>query len=134
MLFRSQAQIAGRHVLEQPFENVAVPAQMGPAHPARVIEVGIGSLQQFAASSHQLLPALALNAPPIGIHCVALRVLIDPVLPTAIRFTDVGPQSQGRDSTNRRNITDSVKRWILLPQFLTSLRKTLRESLPHQSR
>jgi hypothetical protein len=26
-------------VHEQPFENIAVPAQMGPAHPARVIEV-----------------------------------------------------------------------------------------------
>jgi len=129
-----QAQIAGRHMHEQPFENVAVPAQVGPPHPARVIEVSIGSLQQFAPSPHQLLPALARNATPIGIHRVALGVLIDPVLPTAIRFTDVGPQSQGRNSANRRNITDSVKRWILLPQFLTSLRKTLRESLPHQSR
>jgi hypothetical protein len=39
-----QAQIGGRHVHEQPFENIAVPAQMSPAHPARLVEVSIGSL------------------------------------------------------------------------------------------
>ena len=33
----------------------------------------------------------------IGIHRVTLGVLIDPVLPTAIRFIDVGAQSQGLD-------------------------------------
>ena len=79
---------------EQPFESVAAPAQMSPTHAACIVEAGIRSLQQFTPSPHQLLPAVARHAPPIGIHCVALRVLIDPVLPTAIRFTDVGPQSQ----------------------------------------
>jgi len=78
-------------VHEQPFENIAVAAQMSPPHPTRVVEVSIGSLQQLAPSAHQLLPALALKAPPIGIHRVALDVLIDPVLPNAIRFTDVRP-------------------------------------------
>jgi hypothetical protein len=67
---------------------------MGSPHPARFIEQSIGSLQQFTASPHQLLPALTLNAPPIGIHCITLGVLIDPVLPTPIRFTDVAAQSQ----------------------------------------
>ena len=42
-----QTQIAGRHVHEQPFENIAVPAQMSPAHPTRVVEASIGSLQQL---------------------------------------------------------------------------------------
>jgi len=76
-------------VHEQPFENIAVPAQMGPAHATRLVEVRIGSLQQFAPSPHQVLAAVARNAPPIGIQRVALGVLIDPVLPTAIRFTDL---------------------------------------------
>ena len=39
-----QAEVAGRHVHEQPFENIAVPTQMSPAHPARLIEVSIGPL------------------------------------------------------------------------------------------
>jgi hypothetical protein len=75
---------------QQSFENVAVPAQMSPAHPTRLVEVSIGSLQQLAPSPHQLLSALTLNATPIGIHRIALGVLIDPVLSTAVRFTDVG--------------------------------------------
>ena len=79
---------------EQSFENIAVPAQMSPPHPTRFIEKSIGSLQQFAPLSHQPLPALTLDATPIGIHCVALGVLIDPVLPAPIRFADVAAQSQ----------------------------------------
>ncbi len=44
---RPQATVTGRHVHEQPFENIAVPAQMSPAHPTRVVEASIGSLQQL---------------------------------------------------------------------------------------
>jgi hypothetical protein len=47
------------------------------------------ALQQLAPLPHQLLPAFAPNAPPIGIHRVTLGGLIDPMLRTAIRFTDV---------------------------------------------
>ena len=85
-----QTQIAGRHVHEQPFENIAMSAQMSSAHPSRVVQMSIGPLQQLAASPHQLFSALASNTTPIGIHRGALGVLIDPVLATAIRFTDVG--------------------------------------------
>jgi hypothetical protein len=45
---------------------------MGPAHAAHVVEVGIGLLRQLAALALQLLPAVAPNATPIGIHRVAL--------------------------------------------------------------
>ena len=98
---------------EQPFESVAAPAQMSPTHAACIVEAGIRSLQQFTPSPHQLLPAVARHAPPIGIHCVALRVLIDPVLPTAIRFTDSGRKRMGvyllcsrfENSRNIENVT-----------------------------
>jgi hypothetical protein len=72
---------------KQPFENIAVSTQMSPAHPARLVEVSIGSLQQLAPSPHQLLSTLTLNPSPIGIDCITFGVLIDPALPTAIRFT-----------------------------------------------
>jgi hypothetical protein len=75
---------------EQPFENIAVPAQMSPAHPARLVEVSIGWIQQLAPSPHQPLAAFTSNPPPISIHRVALSMLTPPVLPTAIRFIDVG--------------------------------------------
>ncbi len=56
--------------------------------------LAVESLQQFAASPHQLLATPASNASPIGIHCVAFGVLIDPVLSPAIRFADLGAESQ----------------------------------------
>ena len=34
-----QTQIAGRHVHEQPFENIAMSAQMSSAHPSRVVQM-----------------------------------------------------------------------------------------------
>jgi hypothetical protein len=52
---------------EQPLENIAVPPQMGAAHPAGLIEKSIGSFQQFTPLAHQALATLALDAPPIGI-------------------------------------------------------------------
>jgi hypothetical protein len=83
-------------VHEQSFQNIAVPTQMSPPHRSGLISIeqSIGSLQQFTALPHQALSALTLNATPIGIHRIALGVLIDPLLPTPIRFADVAAQSQ----------------------------------------
>ena len=68
-----------------------MPAQVGAAHPARVVDVRERPLDVLAASPHQPCPARAAHAPTIAVHRRLRLRRLRPVPATAIGLRDVGP-------------------------------------------
>jgi len=62
-----QSKIEAAGVDHQPLQDVRVPAEVHPPHPAGFVEMGKGSFQAFAAEPQQPLAARTANAPPIAI-------------------------------------------------------------------
>ena len=85
-----QAEIEGAGVDEEPFEDVALPAQVRAAHPAGVVDMGERPLQMLAASSQQPLAALAAQTPAIAVDRPLRIGRGDPLTAAPIRF-DIKP-------------------------------------------
>ena len=94
-LAHKQAEIEGARVDQQAFEDIAMPAQVRAAHPARVVDVRERPLHVLPASTQPPLTAPAAHPPPIAVHG-PLRVRgRRPLAPAPIRLRDVGPDPDG---------------------------------------
>ena len=62
-----QAEIEGARVDQEPFENVAMPAQMCAAHAAGVVDMGERPFQVLATSAQQPLATPGAQPPAIGV-------------------------------------------------------------------
>ena len=61
-----EPQIERADVHQHPFEDIGVPPQMHPAHPARLVEMRNGALESFATLAQQPLPPGPSRAPLLG--------------------------------------------------------------------
>ena len=84
-----QPEIDAADLEEQPFQDVGMPAQMDAAHPAGLVEMGVGPFQQFVPLPQQPCPEHAPNPRSVGMHRVPRRGLARPVPPAGIGFRDV---------------------------------------------
>ena len=60
---------------QQSFKHVLVPAHVRLPEPAGLVEMGTGSLEQFAASAEEPLSAVAADAPSIRVDCRPVGLL-----------------------------------------------------------
>jgi hypothetical protein len=72
-------------------EDILMSTHMRATEPAGPVEMCPRSFQPFAARAEELLAAVTPDASPIGIDGVPFGLLIDPRLPPAVGFADVGP-------------------------------------------
>ena len=92
-----------------------VPPQMHPAHPPGLVEMGVGSLEAFAALAQQSPSAGPPDPPAIGIHGVAgseldrARLQVDRVLglvgqmrPAVLHFRQGHGSTRTRPPSRRR--------------------------------
>ena len=103
-------EIEGARVDQQPFEDVAMPAQVRAAHPARVIDVRERPLHVLPASPQQPLTARAAHPPAIAVHG-PLRVRGRRPLPAAaIGLREVGPDPERPENRAGSDCCDSPYR------------------------
>src|SRR5438034_850678 len=62
-----ETEVERARVDEQPLQDVLMPAQMGAAEPAGVVQVGEGALHVFAATPHEPLTAHTAHASSIAV-------------------------------------------------------------------
>src|SRR5437879_2111978 len=84
-----QPEIERPGVNEHALENVLVTAQVGPAHSARVVDVGERALDVLATPPHQPTAPLAADASAIAVHRGLRRGRLRPAPPPALRLRDV---------------------------------------------
>lgn len=84
-------QVAAADLDEQPFEDVGMAAQVRAAQPAGFVEMGVGSLQPYAALAEQRQSVGPSNASAIRVDRRACRGLLLPAASTALGLGDVGP-------------------------------------------
>jgi len=81
---------------EQPFENIAVTAQVGPSHPGGVVRVRERAFEILAAATQQSQTARSADASTVSVHRGASLRFIPPT-PTPVRLRDVGANADRRD-------------------------------------
>ena len=96
-----EPEIEAADVHEQTFQDIGMPAQMHAAHPAGLVEMGVGPFQELAALSQQPVPARAPNATTIRIHRLLGRGLARPVAPPTIRLRHVTPHADLHERLHR---------------------------------
>ena len=88
-----KAEIEATRMNQQALQDVRVAAQMGTAHPTRVVEMREGAFDPLAALAHQSASAWSANPPAIAIHW-RLRVgRVRPVASTPVGLRHVGPNA-----------------------------------------
>ena len=71
-----------------------MPLKLHPAQTPGLIEMGVRSLEAFAALAQKPPPAGPPNPPPVGIHGVASGARASPATPAAVRFRHIAAEPQ----------------------------------------
>ena len=90
---------------EQPFENIAVTAQVGPSHAAGVVRVRERAFEILAAATQQSQTARSTDASTVGVHRGAGLRFIPPTPPlsvTSSRSTSSAGSTMRRRRDQRR--------------------------------
>src|SRR5258708_19718236 len=81
-----EPEIEGAGVDDQPLEDVRMPAQVNPAQPAGVIDIGKRPFHVLPSAPHQAFPPRSAHSTPIFIYRLLCPPLLRPPTPAPIRL------------------------------------------------
>src|SRR5438128_9471296 len=84
-----EPQVESADMSEQSFEDVHVPAQVRPAHPASLVGMRKGALQDLASLFPEPLTARPTDAATVRVGCALGGIFVLPVARPAVRLGDV---------------------------------------------